>query len=56
MGEERKAYKVLLEKPVEMRQLGRQCMDGTMGSEWVAGGRVWSGLSWLRIGTGGGLL
>jgi hypothetical protein len=30
MGEERKAYKVLVEKPVEKRQLGRQCMDETM--------------------------
>jgi hypothetical protein len=35
-------------------------VDGRMGSEWMlrklAGGEVWSGSSWLRIGAGGGLL
>jgi hypothetical protein len=33
--------------------------DGKMGLEWILGrlvGGVWSGLTWLRIGTGGGLL
>jgi hypothetical protein len=34
-------------------------VDGMMGSEWILGiltGGVQSGSSWLRIGTGGGLL
>jgi hypothetical protein len=34
-------------------------VDGRMGSEWLLGrlaGGVQSGSSWLRIGTGGGLL
>jgi hypothetical protein len=36
-----------------------QGIDGTMGSKWILGrlvGGVYSGSSWLRIGTGGGLL
>jgi hypothetical protein len=41
-GEERKVYKVLLEKPEGKRPLGR----------WG----VWIGFDWLRTGTGGGLL
>jgi hypothetical protein len=34
-------------------------VDGRMGSKWILEklvGRVWSGFTWLRIGTGGGLL
>jgi hypothetical protein len=33
-------------------------VDGRIGSELIVGrlaGGVWSGFSWLRIGTGGGL-
>jgi hypothetical protein len=36
-----------------------QGVDERMGTEWILGklsGGVWSGFSWLRIGTGGGLL
>jgi hypothetical protein len=36
-----------------------QGVDGRMGSEWILGrlaGGVYFGFSWLRIGTGGGLL
>jgi hypothetical protein len=36
-----------------------QGVDGRTGSELILGRLdegVWSGLSWLRIGTGGGLL
>jgi hypothetical protein len=39
--------------------LGDQGVDGRMGSEWILGRLatgVQSGSSWLRIGTGGGLL
>jgi hypothetical protein len=36
-----------------------RCIDGRMGSEWILWrlvGGVWSGFSWLRIGTVGVLL
>jgi hypothetical protein len=36
-----------------------QGVYGRVGSEWIVGrlaGGVWSGSSWLRIGTGGRLL
>jgi hypothetical protein len=55
MGEERKVYKVL----VGRRPLGR------LRNRWKDGIRIdlreivwgmWSGFSWLRIGTDGGLL
>jgi hypothetical protein len=60
MWEERKVYRVLIEKPEGKRPLVRPRrrweggirMDiGEIG--WVC---VWSGLSWLRIRPGGGLL
>jgi hypothetical protein len=58
IGEERKVY-VLVEIPKERDHSEDRGMGGRMGSEWVLGrlaGGVWSGFSWLRIGTGGGLL
>jgi hypothetical protein len=36
-----------------------QGIDGRMGSKWILGilvEGVWSGFTWLRIGTVGGLL
>jgi hypothetical protein len=36
-----------------------QSVDGRLGSEWILGrlaGEVWSGSSWLTIGTDGGFL
>jgi hypothetical protein len=56
---ERNVYKVLMEKPKDRDHLGDQGVDGRMGSEWMLGrvaGGVWSGSSWLRIGTVGRLL
>jgi hypothetical protein len=59
MGEKRNAYRLLVGKPDLKRPLGRlRCrwvdiirMD--LGEvEWG----VWTGLVWLRIGTGGELL
>jgi len=47
MGERRGVYRVLVGKPEGKRQLGRP-------RKWDVG--VWTGSSWLRIGTGGGLL
>jgi hypothetical protein len=59
MGEERKVYKVLVEKPEGKRPLGRPRRRWKMVSEWIlrrmAWG-VWFGFDCLRTGTGGGLL
>jgi hypothetical protein len=47
------------ESPKERNHLEDQGVGGKMGSEWILGrlaGGVWSGVSWLRRGTGGGLL
>jgi hypothetical protein len=53
-GEKRNACRILLGKPEEKRPLGRQ------RCRWVDSikidGMVWTGSSWLRIGTSGGLL
>jgi hypothetical protein len=59
MGEGRGAYRVLVGRPEGRRPLGRPRrrwednikMD-LQEVEWGA----WTGLIWLRIGTGGGLL
>jgi hypothetical protein len=54
MGENRNAYRILVEKPEGKRPLGRRIR------RWVdsnkKGGMVWIGFFWLRIGTIGGLL
>jgi hypothetical protein len=47
------------ESQKERAQLEDQGVDERRGSEWILGrlaGGVQSGSSWLRIGTGGGLL
>jgi hypothetical protein len=58
-GERRGVYRVLVRKPEGKRTLGRS------GRSWKdniemdlqkAGCGVWTGSSWLRIGTGGGHL
>ena len=59
MGEERGAYRVLVGKPEGKRPLGRP------RHRWVnnigmdlqgVGWGMWTGLGWLRTGTGGGRL
>jgi hypothetical protein len=56
--EKRNIYRILVKKPEGKRPLGRsrrRCMD----VEWIIeslDGVVWAGLTWLRIGTNGGLL
>jgi hypothetical protein len=45
--------------PKEKDHLEDQGVDGRMGSKWILRrlvGGVWSGFSWLTIGTVGGLL
>jgi hypothetical protein len=61
MGEKRKAYRLLVGKPEGKRALGRQrrrwvdnIVLGWILERWD--GEVWTGLVWLRIGTGGELL
>jgi hypothetical protein len=47
------------EKPEGKKPLGRPDIDGRIILRWIFrkwGMRVWTGLSWLRIGTGGGQL
>jgi hypothetical protein len=60
MGEGRNVYRVLVGKAEGKNHLEHQGVDGTVGSKWtlgrLVGGWGWSGLSWLRIGTVGGLL
>jgi hypothetical protein len=59
MGQERKLYKVLVGKTEGKRPLTRpRCRweDGLGTDLRKTGWEMWSGFSWLRIGTGGGLL
>jgi hypothetical protein len=61
MGEGRNLYRVLVGKPEAKRPLGRprhRWEDGIKMDLWEFGwgGGVWSGFTWLRIGTVGGLL
>jgi hypothetical protein len=47
------------ESPKEIDHSKEQGIDQKMESEWILGtlaGEVWSGFSWLRIGTCGRLL
>jgi hypothetical protein len=52
-GEKRNACRLLMGKPGGRRQLGRPIL-GWILDRWD--GVMWTGLVWLRIGTGGELL
>jgi hypothetical protein len=59
MGEKRGVYRVLVGKPEGKSKIWRPGVDGWIIMRWFfrkwdVG--VWPGLSWLIIGTGGGLL
>jgi len=59
MGERRGVYRVLVGKPEGKNHLGDPDIDGRIILRWIfmkwdVG--AWTGLSWLRIGTGGGHL
>jgi hypothetical protein len=59
MGEGKNVYTVLLGKPEGKKTLGRSRRRLEDGIKMDLGrliGGVWSGFTWLRIGTGGGLL
>jgi hypothetical protein len=57
--EGRGAYRVLVGRPERRRPLGRprrRWEDNIKIDLQEVGWRAWTGLIWLRIGTGGGLL
>jgi hypothetical protein len=59
MGEGKGAYKILVGRPEERRPLGRprrRWEDNIKINLQEVGWGAWTGLIWLRIGTGGGLL
>jgi hypothetical protein len=59
MGEGRNVYRVLVGKPEGKRPLGRprrRWENGIKVDLEKTGWGVWSGFTWLRIGTVGGLL
>jgi hypothetical protein len=59
MGEGRKVCRVLVGKPEGKRPLGRprrRCEDWIRMDLREMGWGVWSGFTWLRIGTVGGIL
>jgi hypothetical protein len=59
MGEGRGAYRILVGRPEGRRLLGRprrRWEDNIKMDVQEVGWGEWTGLIWLRIGTGGGLL
>jgi hypothetical protein len=59
MGEGRVAYRILVGRPEERRSLGRPRRRWEDNIKMVlreVGQGAWTGLGWLKIGTGGGLL
>jgi hypothetical protein len=59
MVEGRGAYRILAGRPEGRRPLGRprrRWEDNIKMDQEVGWGRAWTGLIWLRIGTGRGLL
>jgi hypothetical protein len=59
MGEGRRVYRVLVGKPERKRPLERprrRWEDGVKMDLGEIGWGVWSGFTWLRVGTVGGLL
>ena len=57
MGERRGVYRVLVGKPERKNNLGDPDVDGRIILRWNFRKQdvgVWTGSSWLRIGTGGG--
>jgi hypothetical protein len=58
MGEKRGAYRILVGRPKGRQPLGRLSSRWEDNIKWIfkKWDGAWTGLSWLRIGTGGGLL
>jgi hypothetical protein len=59
MGEKRNVYRLLMGIPEGKRPLGRPRRRWVIILEWILerwDGVMWTGLVWLRIGTGAELL
>jgi hypothetical protein len=60
MGERRGTYRALVGKPEGRNHLEDPGVDGRIILKWtferLGGGGAQTGLIWLRVGTGGGLL
>jgi hypothetical protein len=59
MDEKRNAYRLLVGKPEGRRPVGRprrRWLDNIRMDLVEVDGVMWTGLVWLRLGTGGGLL
>jgi hypothetical protein len=58
MGEKRGAYRIFVGDLREDDHLGDPGVEGRIILKWIIKkwDGAWTGLSWLRIGTGGGLL
>jgi hypothetical protein len=59
MVERRGVYRILAGRPERRNHLEDSGINGIMISEWIIKrweGGAWTGLMWLRIGNGGGLL
>jgi hypothetical protein len=59
MGNSRGVYRVLVVKPEGKNHLKDPRVDGRIILRWIFRKwdvRAWTGLMWLRIGTGGGHL
>ena len=57
MGERRGVYRILVGKPEGKNHLGDPSIDGRIILRWIFWKwdvEVWTGSSWLRIGTVGG--
>jgi hypothetical protein len=58
MREMRNAYRILVGKPEGKRPLARPWRRWKVILKWIRGkqgGKVWTGIIWLRIGTSGRL-
>jgi hypothetical protein len=59
MGKKKIPYRLLVRKPEDKRPLGRQRRSCCIILGWILhrrNGVMWTGLVWIRIGTGGELL
>jgi hypothetical protein len=59
IGEVRKVYNILVEKPEGKRPLGKSRRRWRIMLDWILekyGGKMWTGFMWIRLGASGRLL